>query len=314
VFVVLGLPTMEQTMAAGKELAAEITKHIGCPPIKLEWEKVLWPFVITNKKKNYYGRYWTNPDYYDKLYVRGLAFIKSSTCAFMNKACEHVCEMVACEMRPMSEVLAYIKAKCVELWTIAKDRSNTALMESLLLYMKNGKEHYEIANGMTELIRKNNARGNAPIELGERVPYYVVRAPEAGMAYRVEHEAYVLSHPEMEIDVQYYVDKQWRNTLHNLMPGYEKQVDEALLPPSQQSVLSYASACHSSSDAFARYKEAEAEKVKKRQREQQEQVESSVKRAKKVTGTKRKKSEEEVPVMVESKKPRLITDFFVSKK
>lgn len=317
IFVMLGLPTMEATMAAGKELAAEITRHINCPPIKLEWEKVLWPAVFTSKKKNYYGRYWTNAEYYDKLYVRGLAFIKSSTCAFMSAACERVCEMIVCEMRPMEEVLAYVRSKCAELWTIARDRSNAALLESLLLYMKNGKDHYENINGMTELVRKNNARGNAPIELGERVPYYVVRVPEDEMAFRVEHEEYVLRHPEIEIDVQYYVDKQWRNTLHNLMPGYEKQADEALMPPAQHSMLAYAvEGSAPSRSAFAafeaqlavkrqREEEAAAAKASKKRKVSEPKLKSEPRAAKRVQAESLPESTPVAP-----KRPRLITDFF----
>lgn len=337
VFVVLGLHTMEETMAAGKELAALITAHINCPPIKLEWEKVLWPAVFTTKKKNYYGRYWTNPKYFDKLYVRGLAFIKSSTCAFMKDACTTVCEMIAMKMRPMEEVLAFVRQKCAELWTIAKSqgRANTALLDSLLLYMKNGKDTYAVENGITELIRKNNVRGNAPIELGERVPYFVIKTPETEMAYRVEHESYVRAHPEIEIDVQYYVDKQWRNTLHNLMPGYEAQADEALLPPSQRNILAFGQTykivlpedmeeecdvqgsatirrvAAGNKAAFEAFHQKMAEKRKKEEEQGVVAVEPPVKKRKKQPSLKRQAApKEEEPV----KRPMFASDFFQRKK
>ena len=319
IMVSLGLRTMKETMEAGKTLAKDITAFINCPPIKLEWEKVLWPFIITKKKKNYYGRYWTNPDYYDKLYVRGLAFIKSSTCAFMKEACTEVCERIACQMQPMEEVLGYVKGKCAELWKIAKDKSS---LDPLLLYMKNGKETYENINGMTELIKKNKRRGNAPIELGERVPYFVIKAPEREMAYRVEHEDYVLSHPAIQIDVQYYVDKQWRNTLHNLMPGYEAQADEALLPPSQRDIRKFGKAVTitpaGNASAFEVFDSAVEEHKKKREREGGEEEEKGMKKSKKAPSKKRAKEEGEEkkeikklkkePIPVKSTK--LITDFF----
>ena len=40
-------------------------------PIKLEFEKVYYPYLLISKKR-YAGLYWTNPDKYDKMDAKGI--------------------------------------------------------------------------------------------------------------------------------------------------------------------------------------------------------------------------------------------------
>lgn len=40
-------------------------------PIKLEFEKVYYPYLLISKKR-YAGLYWTNPDKYDKMDTKGI--------------------------------------------------------------------------------------------------------------------------------------------------------------------------------------------------------------------------------------------------
>ena len=54
----------------GRE-AAELVTAKFAKPIKLEFEKVYYPYLLINKKR-YAGLYWTNPEKHDKLDSKGI--------------------------------------------------------------------------------------------------------------------------------------------------------------------------------------------------------------------------------------------------
>lgn len=51
--------------------AAELVSAKFKKPIKLEFEKVYFPYLLINKKR-YAGLYWTRPDKYDKMDTKGI--------------------------------------------------------------------------------------------------------------------------------------------------------------------------------------------------------------------------------------------------
>jgi DNA polymerase elongation subunit (family B) len=58
------------TLSAGRE-AAELVTGKFIKPIKLEFEKVYFPYLLINKKR-YAGLYWTRPEHYDKMDTKGI--------------------------------------------------------------------------------------------------------------------------------------------------------------------------------------------------------------------------------------------------
>jgi DNA polymerase delta subunit 1 len=62
--------TYFSTFAIGSDAAEHVTKGF-VKPIKLEFEKVYFPYLLISKKR-YAGLYWTNPDKYDKMDAKGI--------------------------------------------------------------------------------------------------------------------------------------------------------------------------------------------------------------------------------------------------
>ena len=57
-------------MHAGSQAAEFVTSKF-VKPIKLEFEKVYFPYLLISKKR-YAGLYWTRPDKYDKMDTKGI--------------------------------------------------------------------------------------------------------------------------------------------------------------------------------------------------------------------------------------------------
>jgi DNA polymerase delta subunit 1 len=70
VMVKFGVTDLPTAMELGKEAADFVTRTF-VNPIKLEFEKVYFPYLLINKKR-YAGLYWTRPEKYDKLDTKGI--------------------------------------------------------------------------------------------------------------------------------------------------------------------------------------------------------------------------------------------------
>ncbi|KAJ8299468.1 hypothetical protein KUTeg_023528 [Tegillarca granosa] len=69
-----GVETVADAMELGKE-AAEYISAKFVNPIKLEFEKVYFPYLLINKKR-YAGLYWTNPAKHDKMDCKGIETVR----------------------------------------------------------------------------------------------------------------------------------------------------------------------------------------------------------------------------------------------
>lgn len=78
VMVKFGIKSIEDAMKLGKEAADYVTSKF-IKPIKLEFEKVYFPYLLINKKR-YAGLYFTKPDKYDKMDCKGLETVRRDNC------------------------------------------------------------------------------------------------------------------------------------------------------------------------------------------------------------------------------------------
>lgn len=78
VMVKFGVKSIEEAMELGKE-AADYVSSKFVKPIKLEFEKVYFPYLLINKKR-YAGLYFTKPDKYDKMDCKGLETVRRDNC------------------------------------------------------------------------------------------------------------------------------------------------------------------------------------------------------------------------------------------
>src|SRR5260370_39222917 len=92
---------------SGSEAADLVTKKFT-KPIKLEFEKVYFPYLLINKKR-YAGLYWTNPDKYDKMDSKGIETVRRDNCRLVQSVIETSLRMLLID-RDVESAQNYLKS------------------------------------------------------------------------------------------------------------------------------------------------------------------------------------------------------------
>ncbi|XP_068785695.1 DNA polymerase delta catalytic subunit-like, partial [Struthio camelus] len=75
----LGAASVAEAMALGREAAAWVSGHFP-PPIKLEFEKVYWPYLLISKKRYAGLHFASRPEAHDKVECKGLEAVRRDNC------------------------------------------------------------------------------------------------------------------------------------------------------------------------------------------------------------------------------------------
>ncbi|RIA89336.1 DNA polymerase family B-domain-containing protein [Glomus cerebriforme] len=200
VMVKFGVDNLVDAMALGREAADYVTKKF-VKPIKLEFEKVYFPYLLINKKR-YAGLYWTNPDNWDKLDTKGIETVRRDNCLLVQNVIETCLRKMLID-RDVSGAEEYAKKTISDLLQNKIDMSQLVITKALSKSDYSAKQpHHELA----ERMRKRDA-GSAPT-LGDRVAYVIVKSTKGAAAYeKSEDPIYVLEN-NIPIDTNYYLENQ----------------------------------------------------------------------------------------------------------
>lgn len=88
VMVKFGPKELEKAMELGQEAASHVSAEFP-KPIKLEFEKVYFPYLLINKKR-YAGLYWTGPTKFDKMDSKGIETVRRDNCRLVQSVIETV--------------------------------------------------------------------------------------------------------------------------------------------------------------------------------------------------------------------------------
>lgn len=202
VMVKFGVKTVDEAMKLGLEAADEITK-LFINPVKLEFEKVYFPFLLMNKKR-YAGLYWTNPKKYDKLDAKGIETVRRDNCQLVRTVVSTVLKQIIIE-RSVDKATAYVKRCIADLLQNKMDISMLVISKGL------GKRLSDCKAKMphTELARRLEKRDPATApRVGDRVQYVITQGAKGARAYeKSEDPVYVLEN-NIPIDTAYYLHNQ----------------------------------------------------------------------------------------------------------
>ncbi|KAK2781223.1 DNA-directed DNA polymerase delta [Onygenales sp. PD_12] len=200
VMVKFGVKDLAEAMKLGQE-AADYVSSKFLKPIKLEFEKVYFPYLLINKKR-YAGLFWTRPEKYDKMDTKGIETVRRDNCRMVQTVIETVLKKILID-RDTDAAQSYVKATISDLLQNKIDMSKLVITKALSKSDYTAKQaHVELA----ERMRKRDA-GSAPT-LGDRVAYVIVKGAGGSKNYeKSEDPIYVLEN-NIPIDTKYYLDNQ----------------------------------------------------------------------------------------------------------
>lgn len=208
VMVKFGEKDLKKTMELGEE-AANFVSSKFIKPIKLEFEKVYFPYLLINKKR-YAGLYWTNPEKYDKMDSKGIETVRRDNCRLVQVVIETVLKKILID-RDLDAAQDYVKD------TIANLLQNKIDLSMLVITKALTKSDYAAKQAHVELAERMKKRdaGSAPT-LGDRVAYVIVKGAGGSKNYeKSEDPIYVLEN-NVPIDTKYYLDNQLANPLSRI--------------------------------------------------------------------------------------------------
>lgn len=109
VMVKFGVTELAEAMRLGQE-ASEYVSSKFIKPIKLEFEKVYFPYLLINKKR-YAGLFWTNPNKYDKMDTKGIETVRRDNCLLVQNVIETVLHKILID-RDEEAAQEYVSAQC----------------------------------------------------------------------------------------------------------------------------------------------------------------------------------------------------------
>uniref|UniRef100_A0AAZ3QUT8 DNA polymerase n=1 Tax=Oncorhynchus tshawytscha TaxID=74940 RepID=A0AAZ3QUT8_ONCTS len=203
VMVKLGVDTVSRAMEVGREAAEWVSSHFT-PPIKLEFEKVYYPYLLINKKR-YAGLYFSSSaDTHDKMDCKGIETVRRDNCTLVANLINTCLQTILIDRDPQGAV-AHAKEVISDLLCNRIDISQLVITKELTRTAQEyaaKQAHVELA----ERMKKRDA-GSAP-QLGDRVPYVIIKAAKGVAAYmKSEDPIYVLEN-NIPIDTQYYLEQQ----------------------------------------------------------------------------------------------------------
>uniref|UniRef100_A0A7S3QWA8 DNA polymerase n=1 Tax=Dunaliella tertiolecta TaxID=3047 RepID=A0A7S3QWA8_DUNTE len=212
-----------RAMELGREAAAFVSEKF-IRPVKLEFEKVYFPYLLMNKKR-YAGLLWTSPEKHDKMDSKGIETVRRDNCLLVKNMVTTCLERILIK-RDVEGAVAYVKDLIRDLLMNKVDLSLLVVSKSL----SKDVDAYDAASGHVELTKKMRKRdpATAPV-VGDRVAFVIIRAAKGAKAFeKAEDPIYALDH-NLPIDCQHYLEHHVKQPLLRIFEPVLKNPQAELL-------------------------------------------------------------------------------------
>jgi DNA polymerase elongation subunit (family B) len=231
VMIKFGSNNLEECMELGKQAADILTSEFE-KPIKLEFEKVYYPYLLLSKKR-YAGNFWTRPEKPDKKDCKGLESVRRDNCLLVRTMVGKVIDILLNEM-DQDKAKDYVKNRIYDLQNGNIDLSKLIISKSLSKNLDVDKLNQELESmgistqnsgtsgstkskanvytnnsphvSLAERLYKRNPH-NPPM-IGDRIPYVIIKGPRKSKLYENSEDPLYALEKDLPIDIDYYIEKQ----------------------------------------------------------------------------------------------------------
>lgn len=210
---------MHEHFRLAKECAEVITKTFK-PPIELEFEKVMYPFLLA-KKKRYAYLEWTNPEKADKIDYKGIQLARRDNCKYIREISMGLLNNLLYD-KDVSKAKLFATNGVRDLLENRVGIDKLIISKGLNKYYKVDGENviwYDAKVPSPHVRLAQKLRVLDPMghpKPPDRVPYVFVKSKNENVLQfeRVEHPDYL---DGKQIDSLYYLDKQLISPITDIM-------------------------------------------------------------------------------------------------
>lgn len=232
--------TIAETKAIAERYAEQVTRDIGIPPIRTEYEKIFCPFLI-HKKKHYIGVMYTdNCDRHLRVEYKGNEMVRSDNCTLTTDVMRDVIDLLFFGDGDLTQKNAAITRRLEELlaeWSqlygmyregTPVDRELRARVVQQAIYSKKlAKEVY--TNRLPHVAVYERMKNRKQYHIGDRIVYCIANTELSDrvkpkniidMAYDIDE---FLEDERLYLAVHYYADACVRKPLSRLFASLDSQ-------------------------------------------------------------------------------------------
>ena len=190
--------TVGEAMALGRSASERISNELFVKPIKIEFEKIYFPYMLTGKKR-YAAMYWASSETVpDKMDTKGMETVRRDNCLMVSNLMKRVFDFLLKE-RSVAKAIAEVHTTIAALNTNKIDLSQLVVTKGLKC-MKNTKlPHVQVA------LKMKKANSSVVPVLGDRVAYIIVKGPNKSKVYENAEDPIQVMEKGLQIDTDHYM-------------------------------------------------------------------------------------------------------------
>ena len=209
----------------GRRIAQYLTDNFFHQPIKLEFEKIYFPYLLVNKKR-YAGLCYMTPNDPPAIDCKGIETIRRDNCPLVAYVIERCLEKILIDRNPDAAV-TFAKGIISDLFLDKIDISQLVISKELQ------KDEYKVKQAHSELVKRLEARSklmavNVP-KVGDRVPYVILRGDKGSKIYERSEDPIFAMDNKLGMDFDYYLENQLKNPLIRLFEPILGHKAEAII-------------------------------------------------------------------------------------